>query len=207
MGSSRRLLARALIRSLAPRQPSPNACLLNSRVNAGQLRSFSRGVETGGVQSLDQETERKAGWMLKALAAVTFTYVGLNVFPLMGDNLVKHSVRLLRTKDPLFRRSGASRLTLIATDDERRLKIVDAGGVGALVDMLQTASDDDTRREAAKALATLSECDAAVEELHKTGVQPLVDTLSTSSSDSETQQHSLFLLERLQEWRTRTSSG
>ncbi|CAM6085879.1 unnamed protein product [Calypogeia fissa] len=157
MGSSGRLLARALIRSLAPRQPSPNACLLNSRVNAGQLRSFSWGVETGGVQSLDQETERKAGWMLKALAAVTFTYVGLNVFPLMGDNLVKHSVRLLRTKDPLFRRSGASSLTLIATDDERRLRIVDAGGVGALVDMLQTASDDDTHREAAKALATLSD--------------------------------------------------
>lgn len=42
--------------------------------------------------------------------------------------------------------------------DQRRLKIVDAGGVGALVNMLEAASDDNTRREAAKALATLSAC-------------------------------------------------
>lgn len=42
--------------------------------------------------------------------------------------------------------------------DQRRLKIVDAGGVGALANMLEAASDDDTRREAAKALATLSAC-------------------------------------------------
>lgn len=31
---------------------------------------------------------------------------------------MKHSVALLRTKDPLFRRSGASRLTRIATDGQ-----------------------------------------------------------------------------------------
>jgi hypothetical protein len=42
--------------------------------------------------------------------------------------------------------------------DERRMKIVDAGGVGELVNMLHSASDDDTRREAAKALATISQC-------------------------------------------------
>lgn len=30
--------------------------------------------------------------------------------------MVKHSVALLRTQDPYFKRSGASRLTLIATD-------------------------------------------------------------------------------------------
>lgn len=44
---------------------------------------------SAGVQSLDQETERKAGWMLKALAAVTFTYVGLNVYPLMGNRPIR----------------------------------------------------------------------------------------------------------------------
>jgi hypothetical protein len=40
--------------------------------------------------------------------------------------------------------------------DTKRKKIVDAGGVAALLGMLETAFDDDTRREAVKALASLS---------------------------------------------------
>jgi len=40
--------------------------------------------------------------------------------------------------------------------DEKRKRIVDAGGVKALVGMLETASDDDTRREALKTLAILA---------------------------------------------------
>ncbi len=40
--------------------------------------------------------------------------------------------------------------------DTKRKKIVDAGGVAALLGMLETAFDDDTRHEAVKALASLS---------------------------------------------------
>jgi hypothetical protein len=40
--------------------------------------------------------------------------------------------------------------------DTKRKKIVDAGGITALLGMLETAFDDDTRREAVKALASLS---------------------------------------------------
>jgi hypothetical protein len=40
--------------------------------------------------------------------------------------------------------------------DTKRKKIVDAGGITALLGMLETAFDDDTRREAVKALGSLS---------------------------------------------------
>jgi hypothetical protein len=40
--------------------------------------------------------------------------------------------------------------------DTKRKKIVDAGGIAALLGMLETAFDDDTRREAVKALTSLS---------------------------------------------------
>jgi hypothetical protein len=39
--------------------------------------------------------------------------------------------------------------------DTRRKKIVDAGGIAAPLGMLETASDDDTRNEIVKALASL----------------------------------------------------
>lgn len=40
--------------------------------------------------------------------------------------------------------------------DDKRKRIVDAGGVKALMGMLETAGDDDTRREAVTTLAMLS---------------------------------------------------
>jgi hypothetical protein len=39
--------------------------------------------------------------------------------------------------------------------DTRRKKIVDAGGIAAPLGMLETASDDNTRHETVKALASL----------------------------------------------------
>lgn len=35
-----------------------------------------------------------------------------------GDSMVRQSVALVKVKDPFLKRSGASRLTLIATDGE-----------------------------------------------------------------------------------------
>lgn len=40
--------------------------------------------------------------------------------------------------------------------DEKWKRILDAGGVKALMGMLETTSDDDTRREALTTLATLA---------------------------------------------------
>ncbi|KAG6543206.1 hypothetical protein Mapa_015456 [Marchantia paleacea] len=197
-------LVRTTGRFSAIRSPSASSSfIVSSGTSVVQRRPFSRTFDSHGVESLEQETEKKAGWMLKGIAAVTLTYVGLNVFPLMGDSMVKHSVALLRTHDPYFKRSGASRLTLIATDDDRRLRIVNAGGVTGLVNMLESASDDDTRREAVKALATISQIDAAVEALDATGVQPLLANLAISSLDIEAQQYAASLLEKLNQWKTK----
>ncbi|KAL2649300.1 hypothetical protein R1flu_017428 [Riccia fluitans] len=194
MGRIPVLLARALMRSSGIRQSSARHA---SASTVAQRRALSTTFGSQGAEALEQETERKAGWMLKGIAAVTLTYVGFNVFPLMGDSMVKHSVALLRTQDPYFKRSGASRLTLIATDDDRRLRIVNAGGVAGLVNMLESATDDETRREAVKALTTISQIDAAIEALDATGVQPLLVNLACSSLDLESQQYATTLLERL----------
>ena len=35
-----------------------------------------------------------------------------------GDSMVRQSIALVKVKDPYFKRTGASRLSLIATDGE-----------------------------------------------------------------------------------------
>ncbi|CAF2112141.1 unnamed protein product [Brassica oleracea] len=106
--------------------------------------------------TLEEEAERKIGWMLKLFFAGTATYVGYQFFPYMGDTLIQQSVSLLHVKDPLFKRIGASRLSRFAIDDERRMKVVELGGAQELLHMLGAAKDDKTRKEALKALAALS---------------------------------------------------
>ncbi|KAK4798878.1 hypothetical protein SAY86_024243 [Trapa natans] len=83
----------------------------------GQLQnrnfsSFSRKDEI----SLEEEANRKIGWFLKLLFAGTATAVAYQFFPYLGDNLMQQSVSLLRVKDPLFKRMGASRLARFAID-------------------------------------------------------------------------------------------
>ncbi|CAA2945341.1 Hypothetical predicted protein [Olea europaea subsp. europaea] len=57
-------------------------------------------------RSLEEEAERKIGWMLKLLFAGTATIVAYQFFPYLGDNLMQQSVSLLHVKDPLFKRMG-----------------------------------------------------------------------------------------------------
>lgn len=94
--------------------------------------------------ALEQDAERKIGWMLKLFFAGTASYVGYQFFPylglwiaslfddlvyfvscltkivlfyiFLGDNLMQQSVSLLQVKDPLFKRMGASRLARFAID-------------------------------------------------------------------------------------------
>ncbi|XP_052186508.1 uncharacterized protein LOC127797553 isoform X2 [Diospyros lotus] len=131
------------------------AYLYRRKLGNVQSRNFSSSNYGKDDRSIEEEAERKIGWFLKLIFAGTATIVGYQFFPYMGDNLMQQSVSLLKVKDPLFKRMGASRLSRFAIDDERRMKIVEMGGVEELLNMLVAAKDDRTRKEALKALAAL----------------------------------------------------
>ncbi|XP_066386541.1 uncharacterized protein [Miscanthus floridulus] len=107
-------------------------------------------------RALEEEAEKKFGWILKIFFLGTAGLVGYQFFPYMGDNLLEQSISLLRVKDPLFKRMGASRLARFAVDDQRRMKVVEMGGAQELLNVLEGAKDDKTRKETLKALAALS---------------------------------------------------
>uniref|UniRef100_A0A804M7W3 Fumarylacetoacetase-like C-terminal domain-containing protein n=1 Tax=Zea mays TaxID=4577 RepID=A0A804M7W3_MAIZE len=111
-------------------------------------------------RALEEEVEKKFGWILKIIFLGTAGLVGYQFFPYMGDNLLQQSISLLRVKDPLFKRMGASRLARFAVDDQRRMKVVEIGGAQELLNVLEGAKDDKTRKETLKALAALSKSGA-----------------------------------------------
>ncbi|CAI5469592.1 unnamed protein product [Closterium sp. Yama58-4] len=80
----------------------------------------------------------RSHWGFKLIVAATIVGVAINAFPLMGDSLIRHSVALLRAKDPFLRRSGAYRLAFIASNDETRMKIVEAGALPHLLLLLES---------------------------------------------------------------------
>ncbi|OMO75870.1 P60-like protein [Corchorus olitorius] len=134
---------------------------------------------------LEQEAERKIGWVLKLIFAGTATYVGYQFFPYMGDNLMHQSVSLLHVKDPFFKRMGASRLTRFAIDDERRMKIVEIGGAQELLNMLGSAKDERTQKEALKALNALSKSDEAAKALHHAGAISILKSTPDTFQDAQ----------------------
>ncbi|KAK9290983.1 hypothetical protein L1049_009165 [Liquidambar formosana] len=154
--------------------------------------------------SIEEDAERKIGWLLKLIFVGTASAVGYQFFPYMGDNLMQQSVSLLQVKDPLFKRMGASRLARFAIDDERRMKVVEAGGVQELLNMLGAAKDDRTRKEALKALVALSHSDEAVGALHNAGAIPVIR--SSSLEDEEAMKYKSNLMKRFQDFRYDTSS-
>ncbi|XP_077246203.1 ARM repeat superfamily protein isoform X1 [Tasmannia lanceolata] len=160
--------------------------------HTSQFSSFSRRDEL----SIEEEAERKVGWLLKLIFAGTASYVAYQFFPYMGENLLHQSVSLLQVKDPLFKRIGASRLSRFAIDDERRMKIVEIGGAQQLLNMLEDAKDDRTRKEALKALVALSFSDAAVGVLHQAGAIPILNSTEISQ-DVEVVNYKSSLLKRL----------
>ncbi|KAK2636912.1 hypothetical protein Ddye_031704 [Dipteronia dyeriana] len=155
---------------------------------------------------LEQEAERKIGWLLKLFFAGTAAAVGYQFFPYMGDNLMQQSVSLLKVKDPLFKRMGASRLARFATDDERRMKIVEIGGAQELLNMLEAARDDRTRKEALKALAAISRSDKAVGALHNAGALSVIKSTPESLENAEVENYKSSLLKRFQDLRYDSSS-
>ncbi|XP_048322566.2 uncharacterized protein LOC107413971 isoform X1 [Ziziphus jujuba] len=151
--------------------------------------------------ALEQDAERKIGWLLKLFFAGTATFVGYQFFPYLGDNLMQQSVSLLQVKDPLFKRMGASRLARFAIDDERRMKIVEMGGARELLNMLEAAKDDRTRKEALKALSALSQSEEAVGALNHAGAISIIRSTPDSSEDADVEKYKSNLMKRFKDLR------
>ncbi|KAG6516957.1 hypothetical protein ZIOFF_020333 [Zingiber officinale] len=149
--------------------------------------------------ALEEEAERKFGWVLKAIFIGTAGLVAFQFFPYMGDNLLQQSISLLRVKDPLFKRMGASRLRRYAVDDGRRMRVVELGGARELLNMLKTAKDDKTRKEALKALVALSHSDEAAGALHQEGAVPIISSTPNSLEYTEVEAYKSSIMKRFQE--------
>ncbi|KAH7675184.1 Armadillo-like helical-containing protein [Dioscorea alata] len=168
---------------------------------SGFLRRFSSVNHRDDIDeaALEEEAEKKMGWLLKLIFIATGSLVAFQFFPYMGDNLLQQSISLLLVKDPLFKRMGASRLARFAVDDERRMKVVEMGGAQKLLDMLEVAKDDKTRKYALKALVALSHSDAAAEVLHQAGAAPIVSCTPDSVEYSEIGTYKSSLLKRFED--------
>ncbi|PPS16533.1 hypothetical protein GOBAR_AA04042 [Gossypium barbadense] len=183
-----------------------NTLLFKRRPWNVQSRYFSSfNGKAADEASLEQEAERKIGWLLKLFFAGTATFVAYQFFPYMGDNLMHQSLSLLHVKDPLFKRMGASRLARFAID-QRRMKIVEIGGAQELLNMLGSARDERTQKEALKALSTLSKSDEAVKALHNAGAISVIKSTPDTFEDAEIGAYKSNLLKRFQDLRYDISS-
>ncbi|KAF7830899.1 armadillo/beta-catenin-like repeat protein [Senna tora] len=180
--------------------PIPNAYLYKRAGVNLRSRNFSS-FNGKDELTVEQEAERKIGWLLKLLFAGTASLVAYQFFPFMGDNLLQQSVSLLQVKDPLFKRMGASRLTRFAIDDKRRMKVVEMGGAQELLIMLNTAKDDRTRKAALKALDALSRSDEVLASLHQAGAISIIRSTPNSLEDADIERFKLCLMKRFQDQR------
>ncbi|CAN1744746.1 hypothetical protein LINPERHAP1_LOCUS2227 [Linum perenne] len=175
--------------------------------NAPRYRDFSSSsVNREFEVAMEEEAERKIGWVLKLIFAGTATTIGNQFFPYMGDNLVHQSISLLQVKDPYFKRTGASRLTRFAVDDDRRMKVVELGGAQELVNMLQAAKDDRTRKAALEALAALSNSDKVVGALQEFGAVSIVESTPSSVEEADIDKYKTSILKRFKDMRKDESS-
>ncbi|KAJ9553308.1 hypothetical protein OSB04_017353 [Centaurea solstitialis] len=171
-------------------------------------------------RAIEEEAEKKIGWLFKLIFAGTATFRWIPYLSILGyllcfvnhlhdyfssstpyqqtsGNLIQQSVSLLNVKDPLFKRMGASRLARFATDDERRMKIVEMGGVQKLVDMLGAATDDRTRKETLNAIVAIARKDEAVRALQSPRAISVIMATPESSKDAEIERCKGKLLRRL----------
>ncbi|KAK1270553.1 hypothetical protein QJS04_geneDACA005904 [Acorus gramineus] len=168
--------------------------------------------------SIEEEGERKLGWLLKLLFLGTASVGAYQFIPYMGENLMQQSVSLLQVKDPLFKRMGASRLSRFMLDgiflfslspksqkkfltyvDDRRNKILEMGGGQELLNMLQSAKDDRTRKAALKALVSLCRSDNVVAALHEADAVRIIRSTPSSLEDADIQNYKSSLLKRFQD--------
>ncbi|XP_078149582.1 ARM repeat superfamily protein [Carex rostrata] len=153
-------------------------------------------------EALEEEVEKKAGWLLKSIFIATAGFAAFQFFPYMGETLLQQSISLLRVRDPWFKRTGASRLARYAVDDERRMKVVEMGGATELLNALKSATDDNTRKETLNALVALSKSDEAAGFLHRAGAVSIVSSISHSSDFAEIEAHKNSLLEHFEKFKS-----
>ncbi|KAF9599492.1 hypothetical protein IFM89_038586 [Coptis chinensis] len=163
--------------------------------------SFLKGGGSSDNLSIEEEAEQKIGWVLKFIFVGTLSVASYQFVPYMGENVMQQSVQLLKAKDPLFKRMGASRLSRIAIDDGRRMKILELGGAQGLLNMLEVAKDDRTRKEALKALLALSQSNEVALALHQAGANSVIRSISDSSKDAEIMSYKSRLLKKFQDLR------
>ncbi|KAF0910038.1 hypothetical protein E2562_001278 [Oryza meyeriana var. granulata] len=150
-------------------------------------------------RALEEEAEKKFGWILKIFFIGTAGLVGYQFFPYMGDNLLQQSISLLHVKDPLFKRMGASRLARFAVDDARRMKVVEMGGAQELLNVLEGAKDDKTRKQVLKALVALSKSEEAAGFLDKAGAYAIVSSTPNSPEYAEIETYKISILKTFDE--------
>lgn len=139
------------------------------------------------------------GTFVKIAVGVPLLFGTMNVLTSMGDSWVRPTIKLLRCTDPFMQRSGAHRLNLMAYNDKRRKFVVDAGAVPFLLQMLEAAPDDKTRKSALEALSNLAQCDAGLEALFAVSEgEAVVLAVVQSSEDAEVQGHARALITRLE---------
>ncbi|KAE9608044.1 hypothetical protein Lalb_Chr08g0231351 [Lupinus albus] len=177
-------------------QLSTYLCRRRNGVNL-QSRHFSS-QQLKDELSIEEEAERKVGWLLKSIFFVTAGAAGYHFFPYM-ENLMQQSVSLLRVKDPLYKRMGASRVARFAIDDERRMQIAEIGGHKELLNMLSTAKDDRTRKAALTALDALSRSDAVLASMHRAGAVSIIKSSPNSLEDADVEKFKLSLMKRFQD--------
>ncbi|KAF3325169.1 hypothetical protein FCM35_KLT10240 [Carex littledalei] len=153
-------------------------------------------------KALEEEVEKKAGWLLKSIFIATAGFAAFQFFPYMGETLLQQSISLLRVRDPWFKRTGASRLARYAVDDERRMKVVEMGGATELLNALKAATDDNTRKETLNALVALSKSDEAAGFLHQAGAVSIVSSISNSNEFAEIEAHKNSLLEQFEKFKS-----
>ncbi|KAG6401408.1 hypothetical protein SASPL_138264 [Salvia splendens] len=188
-----------------------------------QTRNFSSAYKRVlDEKSLEEDAERKIGWLLKLFFAGTATVIGYHLFPYMGENVMQQSVKLLQVKDPLFKRMGASRLARFSIDDKRRMKIVELGGAQLLVDMLAEsfslfivaailflshtmyAMSVELFPDTLPLLSDAAE--GAVDTIYKAGAIPVIKATLDSIEYEEVGEYKTDLLARLEDLKYDTSS-
>ncbi|KAF9605364.1 hypothetical protein IFM89_016917 [Coptis chinensis] len=162
------------------------------------LRQFS--TEITHNFSIEEDAERKIGWIETFLGVGMCTVISYQTVMFFNPDM-ERSVQLLKLKNPLSKLRGAHELSRIAIDDERRKKILELGSAQGLLNMLEVAEDDRTRKEALKALFALSQSDEVALALYRAGANSVIRSISDSSMDAEVMSYKSCLLKKFQDLR------
>ncbi|KAK8918390.1 Dynamin-2A [Platanthera zijinensis] len=149
--------------------------------------------------TLCQEANKEVRWWLEKVVFGTSGTVPYTMFLYYKDNILLGSRSGSKVRDPDSKRTSSSGLAYFAVGHERRMRVVEMGGAQDLLEMLEGARDDKTRKEALKALLSLSHSDAVAEVLRQSGAAVLVASVPDSLEFHEIGNCKSSLLEQFRE--------